>query len=496
MFGYSYAAFILYKNDVRIRTMQEQNQTPDVQKSLENPKFSDANFFRTAAEELSSEDIKMKIKSYRLALFKSPADYRNFLDYAVFSSSHPCCITKAPQLFRQAVKRKSADYEISVVAGTHLLKLQQKKQALSFFESALLLNPSAFHRVYQTVLKNGGSIEDLISITSRNAESLVNLFVFLSGRKNSSTVEMKGLLDGLERDKIQPEQRITLSSAALDSGQLEWAQEQAMKATSDPGTRMEALQILMKIAEKQSHWEKFGTLAAEIEQSFRKQGLLEKAADFALQAAIKKNPQVTVETKAARIKEVLNRYPDHARSYVVLAELYEDSPNLALPYLQRAAQLAPEQFLINSLLAQKYIAASRFSEAEEIYKRFLRSPKTGIEAYVGISSCRLKAGRPEGAAEILKDGLRIHEQSVVLLRELAKIYEILSKYQVAAHLYEDITEITPKQISIYLLAAEMYEKAGNYSAAGNHYRTVLALHPGNKTARKALSRLSSERKRP
>jgi tetratricopeptide (TPR) repeat protein len=167
-------------------------------------------------------------------------------------------------------------------------------------------------------------------------------------------------------------------------------------------------------------------------------------------------------------------------------------PQLAIPYLKEAIRIEPYNFDYHSRLAKLYLQMHRISDAEELYQKFVYVPKYQTAAYLGLAACRQTADKPYEAISTLKEGLRQDATSVVLLRELGRTYDSIHEYRKAAEVYQELAIVTPRKAkSAHLLAAQMYEKAGDYSAAAKHYRLVLQIEPRNKQARNALRTLQT-----
>lgn len=492
---YSILALIVYRNSKLINEVSSGSVTNDfLSKEISRSHYHDALFFRSSANKLqySSHNPEILKQSYELSIRKGPADYENLLSFAFYSASLKCCPERTVRLVREAVKRKPIDAKVHRTAASLLLAKGEKKDAFELLNRTLTLNHEMANEVYSIVERNGGTVDDLIDITPRSSTSLIRLFSFLSSKRNRFADKQEYLLQKLDELPLKPEERVLAAKAALSAGNIEWAKAQVSRTLDHPGTRIESLKILAAIYRDEQNWKEFEFYAGEVVNSYRQKGNESGAAAYSLQTAMLLSDAEGADKTAERLNQIIDTYPRFAPTYFAMAELQEqETPELSLFFMQEAARLDPYNFTYSSKLAERYLEISMITEAEDIYTRFSHLPKYSLGAYLGLASCKQRARRPKEAIEILERARKKHRKSTALLHELGLAYQGISDYRKAAEVYKELAALTPRKAIGHVLAAGMYEKAGEYSQAIKHYEEALEIAPNNKEARHGLSQIQT-----
>jgi tetratricopeptide (TPR) repeat protein len=319
----------------------------------------------------------------------------------------------------------------------------------------------------------------------------LQLAFYLSAKGSTATHELVQVLRTLNEMPLKPEQRIATAEIALRSGQASLAQKQASKALESKETRTAAFQILADVAWHQQNWAEFEKRSGDLEKLYLQVGERGKAAEYALNSAIRLAPVKTKGETKKRLLKVLNDHPDYAPAYDQLANFSQSESNeIALYYMKKAVQLAPERPEYKDRLALHYLNQSRITEAEAIYNELIQSDQGATIGYIGLSRCSLKRNDPLMAIVILEDGMQKSGKSPELYLELGRISDSIRDYKRAAEAYREFINLSPENIEGYILAAEAYRKEGNHAAAQDLYREVLKRDPENPHASESLSRLN------
>jgi tetratricopeptide (TPR) repeat protein len=299
--------------------------------------------------------------------------------------------------------------------------------------------------------------------------------------------ETKDLIRKLEQMPMEEDQRIQFARIAFRTGDLEMAKTQASIVLKEHSGKIDALQILAEVYQREQEWPEFEEIASIIENFYRENESHEKAADYALDTARTMFRAEGKVKNAERLKRIIRKYPNYAPGYFELATVQKQTePEKALANLQKAVRLDPENFIFSSRLAELYLELYMVSKAEEVYLRFSQSPKYREEAYVGLASCKQMAGRSHESIVLLQQALKQGGKSTRLLRELGRSYYQIGNYHKAAETYEEFAALIPQKPTGYLLAAEMYTRAGELTAAEEQYQLALEVDPNNREAQNAL----------
>src|SRR5262249_7099995 len=192
------------------------------------------------------------------------------------------------------------------------------------------------------------------------------------------------------------------------------------------------------------------------------------------------------------VLEVVSRYPRYAPAYLALSRMSEkDSPEASLLYLQKAASLAPDKVDYQNLLAEGYIKASRYAEAEAIYRVMLEKPETLEDASLGLSALRLKQQDRFGAIRILGEGVSRSAQTKRMRIQLGALYTSIGDDQRAAKIYTSLIDLDPEQADPHSLLGIAYLNLGRMEDARKQFQEALGLDPNNGLAKQGLARIQA-----
>ena len=229
-----------------------------------------------------------------------------------------------------------------------------------------------------------------------------------------------------------------------------------------------------------------------MEKAFLERGDSNQAASHALDCAWNAAHSEGDAAGLQHVLDVVNRYPRYAPAYLALARMSEkDSPEASLLYLQKAASLAPDKVDYQNLLAEGYLKASRFGEAEVIYRAMLEKPEMMEDAYLGLSALRMKQDDRFGAIRILEEGVSHSAQSKRMRIQLGALYTSIGDDEKAVKIYTSLINLDPEQADPHSLLGIAYLNLGQMEEARKQFQEALGLDPGNALAKQGLTRIQA-----
>ncbi|MGM0124493.1 hypothetical protein IGI37_001871 [Enterococcus sp. AZ194] len=160
-----------------------------------------------------------------------------------------------------------------------------------------------------------------------------------------------------------------------------------------------------------------------------------------------------------RVDKASDSYP---QSLLVTADLYQvlDIPEVSEAKLKEAAEILPDEPLIQFALAELYFSTNRFIEAIELYKILLNSDISeglSISIEERIGSAYSMVGEFEEAVSHLETALD-EEQTDDRLFQLAFTYIQLKENEKAIYYLQQLRVLNPQYQSLYLYLAEALQE--------------------------------------
>lgn len=428
---------------------------------------------------------------YLKAILRGPADYHNFFSYAQYLSSRNCCKETIRNALLETMRRCPTNPDMHRVAAAYFLVTQQKEAALPIFRRAIELEPSAAQRLYSLLEQNGAGVDTIIRVTPVQPDSLIQLCRYLGAKGESAQAELKQCVIQLSQFKLDSQQQLDTAALAAQAGLEEITLRYGQAATGSLEMKAHAYELLAEQAWKNRKWADYLRYSAQVEEAYRERGMMDQAAESALRAALRFTSTSKAEA-TERVLDVINRYPRYAPAYAQMAMLSRDqSEELELVYLKKAAELAPGKPDYQDPLADFYLKKSRYQEAEGVYQALIVNPDTLEAGYLGLSRCKLKQGERFQAITILEEAMVKGIRTERIMAELAGLFNSVGYDQKALSLAMELIERYPEDAAPRNIAGDAYVNLARYEDARRQYEEALTLDPNNSTAQQALTRLQS-----
>jgi tetratricopeptide (TPR) repeat protein len=152
----------------------------------------------------------------------------------------------------------------------------------------------------------------------------------------------------------------------------------------------------------------------------------------------------------------------YPQALLITADLYQvlGIPEVSEEKLKEAAQLLPEENLIQFALAELYFSMDKFVEAEQIYRKLLQDETldvTGISLVERIGSSLSMQGEFEEAVLFLEEALE-DEQTDDRLFQTAFVYLQLKENEKAIYYLQQLRAMNPQYQALYLYLAEALQE--------------------------------------
>jgi len=251
------------------------------------------------------------------------------------------------------------------------------------------------------------------------------------------------------------------------SGDPGQAVEHYQKALSFDGSHPAALEAVEKIARDAGDWETVGAIAVQRE-------------------AAETDPQKKLALALA------------------LADLYRTKLGRAaeaVPYLERASQLAPDDVAVQETLADIYFAAGRAADAEPLYRKLAEKAKAArktkdIAKYQQrLGGLREAAGDTAEALKAYEEAFRIDPSSGATMAGLGRIYFAAQDWEKARRVYRSMLlqnldpSVGVSKADVYLQLGLIHAKLGETPKAKGMYERGLELDSNHAGLRAAIAEL-------
>jgi tetratricopeptide (TPR) repeat protein len=451
-------------------------------------------FYRTIADRVQfyPHDPAIVAPLYETAIRKGPADYRNLFAYAYYLVSRNCCPETVLALLNETVRRCPTNPDMHQVAASYYLAISRKDEALPYFRRAIELEPNSAVQLYRLLDQHGADVNTLIGVTPSEPDALIQLARYLHSRTPSKDPAFTQIVVRLSRMNLNSDQQLSAAELALQAGMGEDAHRLALQAAGSSTQKIAAYRLLANQALQAKQIPTYLNFCGEVEKAFLERGDANQAASHALDCAWNAAHSEGNAGGLQNVLDVVNRYPRYAPAYLALARLSEkDSPEASLLYLQKAAVLAPDKVDYQNLLAERYIKASRYGEAENLYRAMLEKPEMLEDAYLGLSAIRMKLEDRFGAIRILEEGVSRSGQSRRMRVQLGALYTSIGDDQKAVTIYLNLINMDPEQADPHALAGIAYLNLGQIENARKQFLEAIALDPNNALAKQGLARIQS-----
>lgn len=450
-------------------------------------------FYRVIADRLQYYPHNPKQLSvfYSTAIRKGPADYHNFFAYAYYLSSRNCCRQTVLDSVRESIRRTPTNPELYRIAASYYLTSGNRQQALAAIHHALELESDGAQTLYALLEQHGSDLRTLEQVTPLHPDAMIQLCGYLRSRGEFGESEFKPCVERLARLTLDPQQKIAVAQLAAQAGLEDIALRFSKAAAGSEEMRINAYRLLADQAWKDQKLDDYDRYTALMEKASLEQGFPDEAAEYALQAALRYQQRSKAEA-IVKVLQVLKRYPRYADAYGQMAILSQDqSEQLSLYYIKKAVELAPSKLGYRNQLANYYLRASDFQNAELIFNTMIADPDGQETGYLGLALCKEKEGDLFQAVNVLQQALDKGIRTEPVLIDIARLYGSLGDYDKTLKFATALMDLNPDRSDAHLLAGEAMLNLGRYRESRDQYQLVLAKEPNNQSAKLGISRLES-----
>ncbi|MSP60174.1 MAG: tetratricopeptide repeat protein [Myxococcales bacterium] len=191
-----------------------------------------------------------------------------------------------------------------------------------------------------------------------------------------------------------------------------------------------------------------------------------------------------------------------------LAKIHSEklgSPIGALPFLERAADLAPEDVTVIEPLADLYFATERYVDALPLYRKLIdtigkgRRSKDVARFHYRMGAIAESGGNARRALENYQAAQQIDPSHAPTLAALGRLYAAESEWEKARRIYRSmlLQNLDPQagmsKADVYFALGEIHEKVNEAQKAVGMYERGLELDPAHGRLREALARVKALR---
>ncbi len=402
-----------------------------------------------------------------------------------------------------------------------LEKLQSPDDASGYLHQILELQPSDTEAQKELVrlLEQSEKWYDLVEVLVRHAEA--------SAKAGDSDEEIELLLRAAEiwESKVQaPEQakkllervlerepnhvRALMSLARIYEAQHDWAR---CKATLERAVRLaksgpETAELYYRLGRMEG--ERLGDAAAE---PYYERALEVDPTNVEVAEALEKRARArgdfrrVAELLAVRGERMQALDPQKQKDLLLeLGRLYVNelkSPENALPVLERAHKLSPDDLQVLELLAELYYSASRLKDALPLYKALVERSSKGRRSkdlsriYYRLGSIAEKQGDSAKALEQYNAAYGVDAGHLPTLIALGRLYMLQGDWEKARRIYRSmlLQNLDPHsgvtRADVYLHLGEIHEKLGEGPKAIGMYERGLELDANHQGLLSAMGRV-------
>jgi tetratricopeptide (TPR) repeat protein len=184
-----------------------------------------------------------------------------------------------------------------------------------------------------------------------------------------------------------------------------------------------------------------------------------------------------------------------ARYFLARAYYNENRFEEAVGAFEECLKLDPKSVKARDNLGLSFEGLGRTGEAEAAYRAAISSQSGTAERdpgpYINLGSLLITSGKPEEAARVLEEAVKLDNGSPVAHRELGKAYGYLNQLDKAQQQLEQAVALAPGTPIPHYLLAQVYRKRGlmdKAQAESDRYRTLVATHSSDADAPGAQAR--------
>ena len=191
---------------------------------------------------------------------------------------------------------------------------------------------------------------------------------------------------------------------------------------------------------------------------------------------------------------------------VELADLYRSKlarPLEAVPYLERAAAMAPNDASVLEALADLYFASGRPGDAEPLYRQLAdkakaaRKPKEVARYQQRLGALREAAGDQAEALKSYEEAFRVDPSNGATMAGLGRIYFGTHDWEKARRVYRSMLlqnldpSVGVSKADVYLQLGLIHAQLGETPKAKSMYERGLELEPAHPRLREAVAQIKA-----
>ncbi|MCC2669707.1 MAG: tetratricopeptide repeat protein [Armatimonadetes bacterium] len=180
-----------------------------------------------------------------------------------------------------------------------------------------------------------------------------------------------------------------------------------------------------------------------------------------------------------QVEERVSAEPKNAnlRMQAARAYLQAGAAPLAIPHLQTAARLQPQDTLTWVALGDTATLASKLDVAEAAYQRADELDPGNAFVYRGRGQVRVRRRDLPGAAKILRAGLARHPKDEEIRTALGNVLILLEDGEGAKKVLEPALQANPSRADLHFLMGRAYELLRQLQAAAAEMQQASTLDP-------------------
>jgi arylsulfatase A-like enzyme/Flp pilus assembly protein TadD len=159
--------------------------------------------------------------------------------------------------------------------------------------------------------------------------------------------------------------------------------------------------------------------------------------------------------------------------------LGEANSAAALPFLQHAYRLDPENTTVLFYLANALRLSGDPSSAMSYYRRAIQANPRAGDAYAHLAVLEFEGGRREEAFRVLDEGFEHNADSFSLLMASGDLHRGIASLEKADSLYRAASELEPRRVEAWVRLAELREEVGDEARARELWKKVLSIDAEN-----------------
>jgi cellulose synthase operon protein C len=189
------------------------------------------------------------------------------------------------------------------------------------------------------------------------------------------------------------------------------------------------------------------------------------------------------------LKTVMQMAPDNALSYSALAQLRVSQRrwNDAETLYKQALQRDPNSLVAIRGIAEVSLAENKPGDAQAFVAQQIARNSNSPELYLLQGEIFLRLKQPEPAAAALSRALELDPKNVSSLAYLGEAHDALNQRDKAIENYKKAIAISPRTVALYLALGSIYERGADWQQARDNYQKAHDLEPDNPLAANNLA---------